>query len=86
VGSLTSHNPIGDSGVDIATGYGLDDQEVGVRDFSLLRIVQTISSEYRWLFPGAKRQEREADHFPSNTAEIKKAWIYTSTPPYVFIT
>jgi hypothetical protein len=32
-----------------------------------------------------KRQEREADHSPSASAEVKKMWIYTSTPPYAFI-
>jgi hypothetical protein len=34
---------------------------------------------------GVKRQEREADHSPSAIAEVKKMWIYTSTPPYVFM-
>jgi hypothetical protein len=35
-------------------------------------------------FPGVKRQGREADHSPLNSAEVKKMWIYTSTPLYVF--
>jgi hypothetical protein len=34
-------------------------------------------------FPGVKRQGREADHSPPNSAEVKKMWIYTSTPLYV---
>jgi hypothetical protein len=74
-----------DSSVGIATGYGLDDQ--GEREFesryrkkfSLLHIVQTGS------FPGVKRQGREADHSPLTSAEVKKMWIYTSTPLYVFM-
>jgi hypothetical protein len=37
-------------------------------------------------FPGVKRQRREADHSPPSSAEVKKMWIYTSTPPYVFTT
>jgi hypothetical protein len=43
----------------------------------------------RWV-PGAlslgvKRPGREADHSPPTRAEIKKTWVYTSTPPYVFM-
>jgi hypothetical protein len=26
-----------------------------------------------------------ADHSPSTFAEVKKKWIYKSTPPYVFM-
>jgi hypothetical protein len=36
-------------------------------------------------FPGVKRPGREADHSPRTTAEVKKMWIYTSTPPYAFM-
>jgi hypothetical protein len=35
---------------------------------------------------GVKRQGREADHSPQASVEVKKMWIYTSTPPYVFMT
>jgi hypothetical protein len=35
--------------------------------------------------PGVKRPEREADHLPPTSAEVKKAGIYTSTPPYAFM-
>jgi hypothetical protein len=31
------------------------------------------------------RPGREADHSPPSSAEIKKAWTYTSTPLYVFL-
>jgi hypothetical protein len=31
--------------------------------------------------PGVKRQGREADRSPPTSAEVKKTWIYTSTPP-----
>jgi hypothetical protein len=86
-----------DSSVGIATGYGLDDQGgAGVRvpvgeKFSLLHIVQTGSgvhpTSYKMgtvgTFPGLKRQGREADHSPPTSAEVKKMWIYTSTPSYV---
>jgi hypothetical protein len=37
------------------------------------------------LSPGAKRQGREADHSPPTSAEVKKMWIYTITPPYAFM-
>jgi hypothetical protein len=33
------------------------------------------------LSPGVRRQEREADHSPPTSAEVKKTCIYTSTPP-----
>jgi hypothetical protein len=39
----------------------------------------------QWI-PGVKRTRREADHLPPTSAEVKKTWIYTSTPPYVFMT
>jgi hypothetical protein len=32
------------------------------------------------LSPGVKRQGREADLSPPTSAEVKKIWIYTSTP------
>jgi hypothetical protein len=32
-----------------------------------------------------KRQGHEADHSPSTTTEVKETWIYTSTPPHVFM-
>jgi hypothetical protein len=31
-------------------------------------------------FPGVKRSGRGADHSPPASAEVKKMWIYTSTP------
>jgi hypothetical protein len=32
------------------------------------------------LSPGVKRLGREADHPPPASTEVKKMWIYTSTP------
>jgi hypothetical protein len=88
-----------DSSVGIATGYGLDEQ--GGREFesrsgkrfSLLYIVQTGSgvhpTSYKMgtgdFFPGVKRQGREVDHSALTSTEVKKMWIYTSTPPIVFM-
>jgi hypothetical protein len=87
-----------DSIVGIVTGYGLDDRGVEVesqygQEFSVLHVIQTGS----WVhptsypmgtggsFPGGKRPGREADHLPLASAEVKKMWIYTSTPPYTFM-
>jgi hypothetical protein len=57
--------------------------------FSLLHIVQTGSGVhptfYKMGTAGVKRQGREADHSPPTSAEVKKMWIYTSTPLYVFM-
>jgi hypothetical protein len=35
--------------------------------------------------PGIKRPGRESDHSPPTSAEVKKTWIYKSTPPYAFM-
>jgi hypothetical protein len=44
-----------------------------------------LSNGYRGLFPWeVKRPVREADHSPPVSAEVKKMWIYTSTPTYAF--
>jgi hypothetical protein len=81
-----------DSSVGIATGYGMDGREVGVRvptgsEISLLHVVQmALGSTHppiQWV-PGAfspkvKRPELEADHSRPASTEIKKIWIYTST-------
>jgi hypothetical protein len=32
-----------------------------------------------------KRPGREADHSPLTSAEVKKTWVYTSTPPYALM-
>jgi hypothetical protein len=37
------------------------------------------------LFPGVKRPRREAERSPPSSAEVKKTWSYTFTPPYVFM-
>jgi hypothetical protein len=39
----------------------------------------------RALSPGVKRSGREADHSPSTSAEVKKTWVYTTTPLYAIM-
>jgi hypothetical protein len=66
-------------------------EEVRVR--VLLHVVQTGTGVHptsyrtgtRGFSPGIKRLEREADHSPPARAEVKKMWIYTSSPPYAFM-
>jgi hypothetical protein len=36
------------------------------------------------MYHGAKRHELKADQ-TSTSAEVRKMWIYTSTPPYFFM-
>jgi hypothetical protein len=36
-------------------------------------------------FPGVKLPGREVDHSTPTSAEVKKMWIYISTPPYAFM-
>jgi hypothetical protein len=76
----------------------LDDRGVGVRVLAGSRIftspfVQTGSGAHPTSytvgtgcsFPGVKRPGHEADPSPRTSAEVKKIWIFTSTPPYVFM-
>jgi hypothetical protein len=83
-----------DSVVGIATGYGLDDREVGDRVPVGSRIFSSPRRPDRlWVPPsilsngyrGVKRPVREADHSPPTTAEVKKIWIYTSILSYAFM-
>jgi hypothetical protein len=56
---------------------------------SCIPALQPTQPHIQWvlgaLSPGVKRQGREADHSPPTRAEVKKMWIYTSTPPYAFM-
>jgi hypothetical protein len=87
-----------DSAVGIATGYRLDDREIGVqvtvgsRNFSSpCRPDRLWANPTSYLvgtggsFPCVKRTGRETDHSPSANAEVKKILIYTSSPPYAFM-
>jgi hypothetical protein len=63
------------------------------QEFPLLHVVQTGSGAHQAsypmgtgaLSPGVKRPSREADHSSPICAEVKKMWIYTSTPPFAFM-
>jgi hypothetical protein len=65
----------------------------GAGNFSLHHCVQTCSGAHpasypmgtRGSFPVVKRPGREADYLPPYSAEVKKLWSYTSTPPYAFM-
>jgi hypothetical protein len=80
--------------VGIATGYGLDDRRVGVwvpvgsRIFSSPRLPDLLWGP-QWVpgtpSLGVKRPGCEADHSAPTSAEVKKIWIYISTPPYAFM-
>jgi hypothetical protein len=69
--------------VDIATGCGLDDQGVGVRVQVGSRNFPSPRPPYRLWGPPSLLYS-EADHSFPASAEVKKIWIYTSTPPYAF--
>jgi hypothetical protein len=93
------HNVSQDSSVGIVTGYGLHDQGGGsLSPYRVKNVQFSISSRpalgstqppVKWvlgaLSRGVKRQGCEADHSPPTSAEVKKMWIYTSIPPYVFM-
>jgi hypothetical protein len=84
-----------ESVVGIATGYWLDDRGVGVR---VPVGSKMFAPPYRldWLlvptnlyvgtsFPVVNRPGLEGDHLPATSADVKKMWIYTYTPPYAFM-
>jgi hypothetical protein len=85
--------------VGIATCYGLNDRGIGVQVPVGVRIFNSpnrpdclwgppllLSNGYWGLFPrGVKRPGREADHSTPTSAEVKKMWIYTVTPPCAFV-
>jgi hypothetical protein len=76
-----------DNSVGIETGYLLDDG--GVKNFlfskSFRPALESPLTSYpmgtEGFFPGKKRPGREGDHSPPPSAEVKKIWIYISTPP-----
>jgi hypothetical protein len=59
----------------------------------LPHVVQTCSGAHQASYPlhtagyspGIKRLGREADHSPPTVDVVKKMWIYTFTPRYVFM-
>jgi hypothetical protein len=74
------------------TTKDLEFKSHSVQDFSLFHVVQTSSGVHPSfpVLPGAlssgiKQISHKADHSPPATAEVKKMWIYTSTPPYAFM-
>jgi hypothetical protein len=82
------------SAIGIVTVYGLDDRGVGVESWYGQNFLFTSSRPalgrtqppIQWvpgpLSRGVKRQGHKADHSPPPSAEVKKMWIYTSTPQY----
>jgi hypothetical protein len=85
--------------VSIAIGYGLHGRGIGFRfptrkrDFYLHHIIQTGCGDHvapypmgTWdLFSLVKRPGREADHSHPSNDEVKNTWLYTFTPPRVFM-
>jgi hypothetical protein len=75
--------------VGIATSYGLDDRggrsssPGEVKNFLFSRssrpVLRSTQPPIQWV-PGVKRTGREVDHSPPTSAEVKKMWLYTSTP------
>jgi hypothetical protein len=63
------------------------------QEFSLLHVVQpalgSTKPPIQWvaeaLSLGVKRPGREANHSPPASAEVKKMWMYGSTPPYIYM-
>jgi hypothetical protein len=87
-----------DSADGIASGYGLaaEESEFDSRygqdlspSLSCRVVLGPTQLPVQWV-QGAyssvvKRPGREADHSTPTGAEVKNMWIYTSTPPHVFV-
>jgi hypothetical protein len=58
---------------------------VGPRIFSSPRRPDQLWGQPNLLSPGINWPGCEANHLPPASAEVKKMWIYTSTPPYAFM-
>jgi hypothetical protein len=81
-----------DSSVGIATGYELDSKRIRSsspgRIKNFFHFVETGSGAHRASFPvyaGVSFPGCEADRSSPASSEVKKMWIYTSIPPYVFM-
>jgi hypothetical protein len=55
----------------------------GLTLYNLMDRCQRFGGSY--CFPLQSRPGREADYSPATIAEVKKTWVYTTTPPYVFM-
>jgi hypothetical protein len=72
-------------GSEFETQYG--------QEFSLLHVVQTGCGAHLasypvctvGSFPGVKQQGHKDDDSSPASDEVKKMWIYTSTPTYAFM-
>jgi hypothetical protein len=80
----------------LVAGWTIEGSEFESRysqKLSLLNVVQTSSGAHAASYPmdpgvlsmGVKLPGREADHSPPTSAEVKRTWIYTCTPRYVFM-
>jgi hypothetical protein len=70
-----------ESRVSIAIGYGLDSQGVGFqlpmgKRFFFASCPMVIGTSFPW---------READHSQPISPKVRNKWIYTSTPPCIFM-
>jgi hypothetical protein len=80
MGTSTSRNPKG------LHGLYKDNYLYPRRPERLWCPTNLLSNGYRGLFPReVKRPGRETDHSPPASDEVKKMWIYTSTPLYAFM-
>jgi hypothetical protein len=83
----------------IATSYWADDRGFGVKSpdgvknfhfsMSFRPALGSTQPPIQWvlgiLSPWAKRPSRDAKHSPPTSVEVKKTWVYTSTPLYTFM-
>jgi hypothetical protein len=88
-----------DSAVGITTGLrdggprGRDSSHSRVKNFLFINVVKTGFGAHpasypvgiAGSFPGVKRPVREAGHSNPTSPKVKKIWVYSSTPPYVFM-
>jgi hypothetical protein len=62
---------------------GRDSIPSKVKMYAFRPVLGPTRSPMQWaMFQKVKRQGHEADHSSPTSAEVKKTWICTSTPPY----
>jgi hypothetical protein len=77
----------------IFSSRGRSSSPSGGQEFSLFHVVQTGSGAYPASYPmgtggyfsGVNAAEAWSWPLPLTSAEVNRMWVYTSTPPYVFM-
>jgi hypothetical protein len=82
VGRNSDWLPVGRKGLEFESRYGQELFPLHVLQTGSVAHLQRVLGA---LSPEKKRLGREVDHLTPTSAEVKKMWIYTTTPLYAFM-